>query len=167
MALLLLSHSRLLGIMYRRIGPAPAKPMPDKFPMGTVMADIRAATLLAQPWTRSFPAANETLAVFVSPQCQSCNGLMPHLMDFGLSHGDRVDLVLLSVLGDYGLNQAYVKFAGIDRLLYLVANELAEEFNVPATPYALLLDRDGRILAKGIVNNYEHLLSLTVPTRSS
>jgi methylamine dehydrogenase accessory protein MauD len=160
LSLLALSHSRLIGLLYRRLGPGIARPVAEGPAVGTRIEEIRAATLFGQPWIRRFPVEGDSLAVFVSPQCLACNELMPHVKDFLARFGSRVDLHLLSVLGDPAMNRAYIGFAGLDQVSYLIADRFAAQLQVPGTPYACKLDKDGVIVARGIVNHFEHLVSL-------
>jgi methylamine dehydrogenase accessory protein MauD len=160
LALVVLSHSRLIGQIYQRIGPVAARSLPDEFPLGAQLKEVFGTDLAGQPWRRTFPSEKGLLAIFVSPQCQACNNLVPHARDFVSSHTAGPDIVLLSVLADMTMNRAYVRFAKLDGLSYFIAHELADKFAVPATPYAVTFDGAGRILAKGVVNNYEHLASL-------
>jgi methylamine dehydrogenase accessory protein MauD len=160
LSLLALSHSRLIGLLYRRIGPGAARPLAEGPAAGTRVEEIRAATTFGQPWVRRFPVEADSLAVFVSPLCQACNELMPHVKDFLARFGPRVDLHLFSVLADPAMNRAYVGFAGLDRVPYLIADRFATDLQVPGTPYALKLDRRGVVIAGGVVNHFEHLVSL-------
>lgn len=158
LGLVALAHSRLLGVMYQRIGPAPARPLDDVFP--PMIAEIYGVTLLDQPWKRTFPSTLPLLAIYVSPQCQSCNELMPHVKDFAKEHGDRIEVILLSVLRDFTMNQAYARFARLDQIPYIIADRFSEKFPVPVTPYAIMVDGAGQVVSKGVVNNFEHLVDL-------
>lgn len=158
LALVALSHSRLLGVIFQRVGPAPARPLTDKFPES--ITEIYGVTLLDQPWSRKFPAPRPTVAIFVSPQCQTCNALIPHVKDFVHERGQTVDTVLLSILHDFTMNQAYAQFAELDAIPYIIADRFSEMFPVPVTPYAICLNEGGVVVSKGVVNHYEHLVSL-------
>ena len=160
LALLALSHSRLLGLLYQRIGPAVSRPTQDGPSVGTRIAEIEATTMFGRPWVRRFPTATSSLVIFVSPQCQACNELMPHVRDFRDRFRTQCDVLLLSVLGDPALNRAYVDFAKLHDTPYLIADRFAAKVEVAGTPYGFKLDKNGVILAKGIVNHFEHLVSL-------
>jgi methylamine dehydrogenase accessory protein MauD len=165
LGLLALSHSRLLGLLYQRIGPGIARPASDGPAVGTRIAEIEATTILGLPWVRRFPVETDSLAIFVSPQCLACNELMPHVKDFLNRFGARIDLLLLSVVGDPAMNRAYVDFAKLHDAPYLIADRFAAAVQVAGTPYGFKLNKDGVILSKGIVNHYEHLVSLWNVTR--
>jgi methylamine dehydrogenase accessory protein MauD len=157
---LALSHSRLLGVLYQRIGPGIARATSDGPAVGARISEIYATTLLGLPWVRRFPAEADSLAIFVSPQCLACNELMPHVKDFLDRFGTQIDLLLLSVLGDPAMNRAYVDLAKLHGAPYLIADRFAASVQVAGTPYGFKLNKDGVVLAKGIVNHYEHLVSL-------
>jgi methylamine dehydrogenase accessory protein MauD len=157
---LVLAHSRLIGLLLQRIGPGIARSVGEGPPVGTRIEKLQATTLLGQAWTRRFPVASESLAIFISPQCQACNELMPHVKDFLIRFGSRAELHLFSLLGDPAMNRAYVDFAKLEDTSYLIADRLAAKLQVTGTPYGFKLDKNGVILAKGIVNHFEHLVSL-------
>jgi methylamine dehydrogenase accessory protein MauD len=159
LAVVILAHSRLLGLLHHRFGPARARPLADGPKLGARLKRLSGRRVDGSAWAHTFPAEADLIVVFISPQCQTCNELMPHAKDFVRAHPD-VPLVLLSTLGDLAMNRAYVGFLRLERLTYVVAPQAAGELNVEGTPYALHLDREGTVTAKGLVNAYEQLVSL-------
>jgi methylamine dehydrogenase accessory protein MauD len=162
LALAVLAHSRLLGLLHYRFGPAVARPMADGPAVGTRLDRLTGTTLDGAAWAHPFPAPADTLLVFVSPQCQTCNELLPHVTDFARTRPD-VTLVLVSTLDHREMNRAYVAYRRLERVPYVIGAKLADELDIEGTPYALHLDRHGVVTAKGLVNNYEHLVSLFRP----
>jgi methylamine dehydrogenase accessory protein MauD len=160
LGLLALSLSRLLGLVYQRLGPGIARPLAEGPDVGSSIEEIKGTTVWGEPWLREFPSNRDSLLVFVSPQCLACNELMPHVHDFLEQHGSMADVVLVSVLGDLEMNRAYLRFAKLDKVSYLVGDRFAAKLEIAATPYALKVERTGRIAAKGVVNHFEHLVSL-------
>ena len=160
LGLLVLSQSRLIGLLLQRIGPGIARPVAEGPAVGTRIEEIEAATLFGQPWIRRFPIATDSLAIFVSPQCQTCNELIPHVKDFLARFGSRVELNLFSLLADPSMNRAYVDFAKLENVPYLIADRFAAKLQVAGTPDGFKFDKNGVILAKGIINHFEHLVSL-------
>jgi methylamine dehydrogenase accessory protein MauD len=165
LCVVVLAHSRLLGLLHHRFGPAHARPLADGPEVGTRLGRLGARRLDGSPWEWEFPAAGDLLLVFLSPQCQTCNELTPHLRDFAHAHPDE-NLVLWSTLDDPAMNRAYAAFRRLEKLTYVVGEKQAEALNVLGTPYALSIDRDGVVRAKGLVNHYEHLRSLFPPPRN-
>jgi len=166
LGVVVLAHSRLLGLLHYRLGPAGARPLADGPELGSVVTRLEGRTLDGALWSYAFPSPREVLAVFVSPQCQTCNSLLPHVKDFARSHAE-VDLLLISTLDDPGMNGAYAAFSGLDmaRLTYILGARQAEALAIEGTPYAVALDADGVVRNKGLVNNYEHLSGLRHPPR--
>jgi methylamine dehydrogenase accessory protein MauD len=165
LGLVVLAHSRLLGLLHHRIRPAGARALADGPEIGSKRARLGGEALDGSAWAWDFPAPSDLLAVFVSPQCQLCNDLMPHVKDFVRTRRD-VHVVLLSTLGDRVMNCAYVAYRRLGGLRYIAAPALAEELRVDGTPYAVYFSREGVVAAKGIVNHYEHLDSLRLMAAS-
>ena len=160
LVLVVLAHSRLLGLLHHRIRPSAARIMEDGPPLGTPFTRMIGRRLDGTSWTREFPDAGGVILVFVSPQCQTCNELLPHVRDFVRARGEE-HLVLVSLMEDQLMNQAYVRYQRLEKVPYIIAPRLAIEMSVEGTPYAISLSRDGVVTAKGLVNNYEHLTSLS------
>ena len=159
LGLVILVHSRLLGLLHHRIGPKGARALADGPALGARVDRLAARGLDGKPWVREFPAADDVVLVFISPQCETCNSLVPHLKDF-VAVSRELTVVLVSTLDQMLMNHAYRSYAGLDGLTYLVGASLAADLRIEGTPYALYVDREGVVKAKGIVNNYEHLVSL-------
>jgi methylamine dehydrogenase accessory protein MauD len=160
LALVVLAHSRLLGLLHYRFGPAGARPLADGPDLGRRLGRLEAGYLNGSRWTKDFPTFVHILLIFVSPQCQTCNELIPHVKDFVRARRDA-EVILMSTIEDLGMNRAYVAYRGLDRLTYLIGAKLADDFNIEGTPYALLISREGVVIGKGVVNNYENLERLT------
>ncbi len=159
LAVVVLAHSRLLGLLHHRLGPAGARFLEDGPALGTTVPRLEGQRLDGKAWFYQFPAPREALVVFLSPQCQSCNALLPHVKDFVRTQTD-LDLILISTLDDLAMNRAYVAYLGLEHLLYIRGGRQAEALDISGTPFALFLDSAGVVRNKGVVNNYEHLLGL-------
>ena len=77
------------------------------------------------------------LAVFVSEACPVCKGLEP-----GIASRAREPSLAIATFDEYA------------------DGEVWRELDVPGSPYALALDRDGTVLAKGTFNNLAQLESV-------
>jgi methylamine dehydrogenase accessory protein MauD len=159
-----LAHSRLLGILHHRFGPAHAKPLADGPAPGTSFERLQSERYDGTPWRWEFPAEKDLLLVFLSPQCDSCDRLMPHVRDFARSE-KHVAVVLLSVLEDRGMNEAFIAYRKLRDLEYVRGVALSDEFEIGGTPYTVWLDRQGVVRAKGLANHQEHLMSLAIQAR--
>ena len=49
---------------------------------------------------------------------------------------------------------------GLEDAIYVVGPEIGMTYQIGKLPYAVLIDADGVLRAKGLVNNREHLESL-------
>jgi methylamine dehydrogenase accessory protein MauD len=164
LSLAVLAHSRLLGLLHMRLGPAGARPLADGPAVGTQLGPLQAKLLDGSPWSMRFPHASSTILVFISPQCQTCNALVPHVQDF-VRLNPSANLQLVSTIDDTGMNRAYVTYRRVQGPPYLLGEAMAAELDVEATPYALLVDEAGIVRAKGVVNTYENLVLLAQGNR--
>jgi methylamine dehydrogenase accessory protein MauD len=161
MGLVILAHSRLLGLLHHRFGPAGAKALADGPKIGERLDSISRARPDGSGWTWTFPARSDLMLIFVSPQCQSCDALMPHIKDFVRTHKE-IQVALFSALPDRAMNTAFIDYRALHEIVYLMADGLDEQLEVEGTPYAIRVNRKGTVRAKGLVNHYEHLLSLLI-----
>lgn len=157
--LTLLVHSRLLGILHQRLGPSAAKALSDGPEVGEVLRSLDGKDLDGADWSFVFPSGRPVLAVFISPQCDACGVLMPHVKDYWRSRGEN-ELLLISTIPHQAMNRAYVDYLGLLGIPYLLGGDLAHKLNIEGTPYAVAFDAGGRVIAKGLVNHFEHLISL-------
>lgn len=159
LGIVILAHSRLIGILHHRLRPSAARQLADGPEIGTKLKDLDGKKLDGTRWVWDFPASTELLLAFLSPQCQTCNDLIPHLKDFVKTYQD-VTVVLLSVLDHLPMNQAYASYSNLEKMNYVISSKLANDFAIEGTPYFLRVNEKGVVVAKGLVNNYEHLVSL-------
>jgi methylamine dehydrogenase accessory protein MauD len=106
------------------------------------------------------PGKTATLLVFVALACSACAELAPALRSLARSDRHELHTVIVSLDGDEEANRAYARARRLDHLGYLVDPNLGVRVGVTATPYAMLLDSQNDVRAKGIVNNLEQLESL-------
>ena len=99
------------------------------------------------------------LVMFVSPTCPVCKQLLPVLKGSRRDERDWLDIVLASD-GDLGKQRAFVAAQGLEAFPYVVSAELGRTYQVNRLPFAALIDPDGTLRARGIINSREHLESL-------
>jgi methylamine dehydrogenase accessory protein MauD len=160
LSLVILAHSRLLGLLHHRFGPAAARSLADGPEVGTKLELLAGQRLDGNAWSWVFPSSGEVVLIFISPQCQTCNELLPHVKDFVHAH-KKFKVVLVSTIDHLSMNRAYVDYQNLERLNYVIGAKLADDLNIEGTPYALCLSREGVVQGKGLVNNYEHLAGLS------
>jgi methylamine dehydrogenase accessory protein MauD len=159
LVVVVLAHSRLLGLLHYRVGPAAARPLADGPTIGTQLQQISGLSVNGEPWTMNFPSKSDLVLVFVSPQCSTCNETLPHIEDFSRNQ-DSTQIVLMSTIDDIGMNRAYVSYRNLEKLNFVINEKLSNDLNIEAVPYALYLNTEGKVIAKGVVNNYENLIGL-------
>jgi methylamine dehydrogenase accessory protein MauD len=154
-----LAHSRLLGLLHYRVGPTAARQLADGPVIGTQLQFISGLNVNGEKWQMNFPSAGELILIFVSPQCSTCNETLPHIEDFSRSQ-NLTQIILMSTINDIGMNRAYVRYRNLEKLNFIINEDLADKLNIEAIPYALYIDKQGKVVAKGVVNNYENLIGL-------
>jgi hypothetical protein len=124
-----LALAREVGLLRLRVGPSSAIEIAGEGP------DLGTRVALASRFSPG-PDAELALAVFTSPGCRVCRSLEPTVKAFA-----RLPVLALETFDEVG-----------DR-------EVWEELGIPGSPYAVALDLDGRVLAKGTFNNHAQLES--------
>src|SRR6202030_1613620 len=81
------------------------------------------------------------------------------------AHAERLDVMLVGD-GEVSEQRAMVLKFGLERLAYVNSPQVGILFRIGKLPYAVVLDADGVIRAKGLVNNREHLESLLIAEES-
>ncbi len=101
------------------------------------------------------------LLFFLSPTCPLCKALLPVVTRIAKEERKWLDLVFASDGGTRAEHEAYVEGAAArKRFRMSISQELGVAFQVGKLPYAALLDEEGVLVAKGLVNSREHLESL-------
>jgi methylamine dehydrogenase accessory protein MauD len=105
------------------------------------------------------PAGQSTLLFFLSPTCPVCKQLLPVLDSVVHAEGRSLRLVFASD-GPRAEHESFVRQHGFAERAYVLSAELGMAYQVGKLPYAVLIDREGVIRGKGLVNTREHIESL-------
>ena len=105
------------------------------------------------------PERRNTLLVFVSPSCPVCKTMLGILDAVARAEPHPIRLVLASD-GPREEHDAFVRAHGLLARSYVLSRELGLAYHVGKLPYAVLIDADGVLRAKGLVNTREHVESL-------
>ena len=100
-----------------------------------------------------------TLLLFVSPTCPVCKTLLPAVKSSRKDERGWMDVILASD-GDLKEQQDFVRAQGLESVPYVVSAALGLAYQVSRLPFAALLDEQGVLRARGLVNSREHLESL-------
>jgi methylamine dehydrogenase accessory protein MauD len=100
-----------------------------------------------------------TLLLFVSPTCPVCKTMLSIVASALRREHDWLQVVWASD-GTRAEHEPFVREHGLDAAGYVLSTELGLAYHVAKLPYAVLIDAEGVIRAKGLVNTREHLESL-------
>ncbi len=103
------------------------------------------------------------LLLFLSPTCPMCAKLLPTVQSFAA--GEGVAPVIVSD-GDEADHRRFLEEHDLGDIPYVVSPSVGMRFQIGKVPYAVLIDHEGRIRAKGLVNTREHLESLVEAHRT-
>lgn len=151
---------RQVGLLYRRLGPAPARMENEGPPLGDAPPRAEALTLDGARVVVGGARSKPQLLVFVSANCVTCDALAPAVRSAWKSERHGVDFLLLCMTADEALARHFVKRNKLHEIPCVIAGELSRQYLIFNPPHAVLLDREGAVAAKGVVNNLDHIESL-------
>jgi methylamine dehydrogenase accessory protein MauD len=161
LAVLLFGLARQVGILLERVAPMGALTS-DHGPSVGEPAPTLTLPTLAGGQVRiggPNPQGRGRLLLFVSPDCPVCKKVLPIAGSF--ARAERLEIILVGD-GDAAEQRRMMQQLGLEELALVNAPEVGMAFRVGKLPYAVLLDGEGVIRAKGLVNQREHLESLIV-----
>ena len=157
-AVVILGLIRQIGVLHSRIAPAGALMMDKGVEVGQPAPQVTAADRSGQPVNIGYASKRSTLLFFLSPTCPICKSLIPAIKAIDRS-SDNVDVIYVSD-GDAAAQEKLIAEAGLENSRYVVSPEIGMTFQIGKLPYAALIDVNGTLKAKGLVNSREHLDSL-------
>jgi len=157
----LLALARQVGVLHIRVAPAGALTTAGGPAVGGKSTAIPATTLDGAHVTvgGAAPGSVLRLLMFVSASCPLCKNLIPMAKSF--ARDERVQLIFV---GDDtpDVQRAMIERHGLAGYQFINGPDVGQAYQVGKLPYAILLDADGVILSKGLVNSREHLESLVI-----
>jgi methylamine dehydrogenase accessory protein MauD len=153
--------TRQIGILHERVAPMGAMVNDHGPEVGEMAPTLRTRSIANEAVQIGGPSAagRTMLVLFVSPTCPVCKKLLPIARSF--SERENFQVVLVGD-GDPEDQQRMIREQRLEALSYVIGPEIGMAFQVGKLPYAVLIDREGVIRAKGLVNSREHLESLAV-----
>lgn len=152
---------RQIGVLHERVAPAGALVTGS----GPEVGD-RAPEFAVEDWSGALqnvggasPDGKSTLLFFLSPTCPVCKTLLPVLDSVRRAERSWLRIVLAGD-GPREEHETFVRTHGLETFPYLRSTELVLAYRVGKLPYAALVDAEGVLRAKGLVNTREHLESL-------
>ncbi len=152
---------RQIGVLHERVAPMGALANDRGPDVGEMAPDMKIAGLdggLVQIGGAT-GGSKSRLLLFVSPSCPICKKLLPIARSFAA--GERLDVVIVGD-GDVAEQRAMIAKYELQGIPYVNSPQVGMAFQVGKLPYAILVDEDGVIRAKGLVNSREHLESLAI-----
>jgi methylamine dehydrogenase accessory protein MauD len=151
--------ARQIGVLHERVAPVGAL-MPMNGPkIGERVEPIKAQALDGTSMTIGQGMDDNILIYFLSPGCPVCKSLLPVVQAIE-KHESGVTVRYASDGETTSAHERYANEHGIPISNYLLSRELGISLGVNKLPFATLINRDGVLRARGLVNNREHLESL-------
>lgn len=161
LGLAVLALARQVGVLHMRVAPAGALTTAGGPSVASSAPAVPARTLDGAKVTigGAAPGTALRLLMFVSASCPLCKALIPMAKSF--AHDERV---ALTFVGDDEpeMQREMIERHGLGAYPFVNGPEVGQAYAVGKLPYAVLLDEDGVILSKGLVNSREHLESLVI-----
>lgn len=157
----ILALARQVGVLHMRVAPAGALTTAGGPSVGAKSPAIPTKTIDGASVNVGGPAPGSALRLlmFVSASCPLCKNLIPMAKSF--ARDERVQLIFVGD-DDTAVQRDMIAKQGLEGYQFINGPDVGQAFEVGKLPYAVLLDADGVVLSKGLVNSREHLESLVV-----
>jgi len=161
LALTVVALARQIGVLHERIAPAGALMVRGGPKVGEASPVLDVTDITGRDYSIGAARADDrsTLLFFLSPNCPVCKTLLPVLKSSQKSERDWLDILLTSD-GDSAEQQAFIEEYKLQDFSYILSSDLGMTYQVGKLPFAVLLDGEGIIRSKGLINSREHLESL-------
>lgn len=163
-AILLLGLARQVGVLHERSAPLGAMVADHGPDVGEKAPVFNVLDFNGRPFQigGERESGRDSFLLFISPTCPMCNKLLPTVMS--VARDEELDVALVSD-GEQEDHERFLKEHPLAAIPYVVSSAIGMRFQVGKIPYAVLLDHEGTIKAKGLVNTREHLESLLEANR--
>ncbi len=151
---------RQIGVLHERIAPMGALALDrgpqvgDPSPVFDLIALDQRTVALGGPSSEG----RSTLLMFVSPSCPVCKKLIPVVKS--IARRDSSLSLIFASDGERAEQERFARAQRIEDYPLVLSAQLGMTFRIGKLPYGVLIDKDGKIRAKGLVNTREHLESL-------
>lgn len=159
LTIMVLAMTRQIGILFERISPVGAMINDSGPPIGAASPSFDLTSLNGGDVKIGYKGDKSTLVFFLSPTCPICNKLLPAIKSIQSAEGSWLNIVLASD-GDAAKHLEFIQKHAISDFPYVLSQPLGTTYRVSRLPFAVLLNSEGVVLAKGLVNNREQLDSL-------
>jgi methylamine dehydrogenase accessory protein MauD len=159
LGVLLWALSRQVGVLFERVAPMGALVTDAGPEVGAASPSFALRGIQSEPVAIGGASERPTLIFFLSPTCPVCKKLIPVLKALLRDEKRRLSIVLASD-GEQAEHLRFVREQQLEAMPYVLSTELGMGYRVSRLPYAVLLDKQGTVAAKGLVNSREQLDSL-------
>jgi len=108
---------------------------------------------------------SDILLLFMSPTCPVCKYLIPAIKPLVNESRGRCRWAIVSS-GSQDACRAFRNTYGLHYVLFVCSSDLHAAFKLRLSPYAILINKEGLVTSKGLVNQIEHLESILEPVTS-
>jgi len=152
---------RQIGILYERVAPAGALMAGSGLKTGEEIPVFDLETIAGQAIRIGGKNSNgkSTLLFFLSPNCPVCKTLIPILTAMRKSEANWLEIIFSSD-GDEKQHREWLRTNQLDSWPYILSEQLGMTMQVAKLPFAALIDENGILCARGLVNTREHIESL-------
>jgi len=161
LAVLVAALARQIGVLHMRLSPRGALEVDEEGPpLGEMPPPAEVVDLEGAAHRVGGPGP-PALLLFVSPGCPICREVLP-----GVAPAARAGELRPLVLVDDDDPGALDHYRQRDpRVPVAAAEDVAETYDIPGTPFAVVLDEAGVVRAKGTVNTLEQMEGLVDTAR--
>src|SRR5207247_11091804 len=100
------------------------------------------------------------LLVFASPGCLSCRELIPGLNEVRTTRNGEFDFLVIC-RGDIESCRSFGRMNRLEAPMVIDTDgQIEKDYMVTLTPFAYLLDHEGRVVIRGVANDWRQLESL-------
>ena len=159
--LLLAGALRQLGLLQLRLGDDPGALITDTgLERGADAPDFTALSAeTGELVSLSDLPAVPRLIVFTSPGCLSCRELIPGLNEVRATRNDFDFLVVCR--GDLESCQGFGRMNRLEAPMVVDTNgQIEKDYAVSLTPFAYVIDHEGKVVIRGLANDWRQLESL-------
>lgn len=161
LAALVFGLARQVGILHERVAPMGAMTSDHGPAVGEIAPTVAVTTIAGtsvELGGASLTGATRLL-LFVSPDCPVCKKVLP--IAGAVSNSERLEILLIGD-GEAEAQHAMLQQLRLGHMTFVNSSHAGMVFQVGKLPYAILIDGEGVIRAKGLVNSREHLESLLI-----
>lgn len=161
LSLVVLALARQIGVLHERIAPVGALMTAKGLSVGDRVPNTQVVGVDGSNFDFSGARSDLkcTLLIFLSPTCPVCKTLLPVIKSAARSEAETLEVILASD-GEAAEHEHFRKTNDLMGFKYILSAPLGISFQIGRLPYAVLIDSQGVLKARGLVNSREHLESL-------